>query len=196
MFRSVINGKVITPKQIQWKVGNWKTLLRRAQDKHPLAAVMVAYLYLEGSSPIIEKDPGVAFEFVHQSLPWLQQEAVGRSNRCAAYFLAYLYENGIVLTQNRRKAFWLYDLSATQNYVMGQCGLGYCYYRGSGVNRSFKEAMKLFCIGISKGNSSARYYAGLCLRNGNGEVKDRSEAFRLWTQAAEQGHCGEIFDCL
>jgi len=136
-----------------------------------------------------------------------------RGDTAAQTMLGAMYENGIMVSQNPKKAFEWYLSAANHDDPQGQTLVGRAYADGRGVQKDEDEALSwfrksvqtglkgfstqpIFFNGGSKGaieaakigNVIAQGIVGSMYLTGHGVVQSDTEAVRWLTKAAESGH--------
>lgn len=85
------------------------------------------------------------------------QEAVG-----------YMYEIGIIVKQDYKKAVEWYEKAAIKGLPQAQYNLGFMYYNSQGVRQNYKKALEWYKKAASQGYSSAQNNIGFMYDNGKG----------------------------
>lgn len=107
----------------------------------------------------------------------------------AQCMLGYLYEDGLGLSHDYRKAAENYLAAAVQDYVPAQQNLANLYYIGRGVHKDLGAAFKWYASAAEHGNPKAESNLGYLYYLGKGTRRDYSLAAKWLRAAAEQGDC-------
>ena len=99
-----------------------------------------------------------------------------------------MYDNGIGVKRDYKKAFELYQKAAEVGYAPSQVNLGLMYDRGNGVKVDYKMALKLYVLAAEKGEDMAINNLGWMYYEGHGVEKDYKEAIKYFKVAAEKGN--------
>jgi len=103
------------------------------------------------------------------------------------------------LKKSVKRAFQLYQLSASQGHAPGQDALGSCHRRGHGCKLDFKAAAMWFRRAAEQGYHVAQFNLGVLFNNGQGVAQSYDEAFKWFGLAAAQGvpealyHLGQFY---
>lgn len=123
----------------------------------------------------------------HKAVAWLHR-AAELGNAEARNQLAYLYERGKLLPQNKEEAFRLYRLAAEQGYAVAQYNLAVCFADGVGTLRDMERAVEWFRKAAEQGNPEACLELAECYRTGTGVPQDPHQAhyWKIQAKDAEQ----------
>lgn len=113
-----------------------------------------------------------------KAVAWLHR-AAELGNAEARNQLAYLYERGKLLPQNKEEAFRLYQLAAGQGYAVAQYNLAVCFAEGVGTQRDMVQAVEWFRKAAEQGNPEACLELAECYRTGTGVPQDPRQ-MRYW----------------
>ena len=114
-----------------------------------------------------------------------------------AYYMAYLYEEGIGVTQDVNQAMELYtsvlemkELSRYDAYLVdaARTRIGILYVEGKGIPQDYDKALSNFKMSAKKGYAMAQYYMGQMYENGYGVDKDYETAYDWYVKAAKQDY--------
>src|SRR5256885_2330217 len=70
--------------------------------------------------------------------------------------LGYMYQFGLGVEKDEKKAFEWYELSAKQNNAYAQCRLGYMYQNGLSVKKDEKKAVEWYERSAKQNNATAQ----------------------------------------
>jgi len=99
-----------------------------------IAAGIFGYMYLRGWG--IDKNDELAFVYL--------SKAVHLGNIFSNADLGKMYQEGLGVTQDFRKARWMYEIAATHGYAPAYYRLGILYRDGLGCKKNSKKAEELF----------------------------------------------------
>ena len=109
----------------------------------------------------------------------------------AQYNLALLYENGVGIYRDGRKAVYWYTKASQQGHVEAQYRLGTVYRFGYGekvVQTDFKKAVYWITKASEQGHIEAQYNLGHIYEYGDEAPQDYIQAYFWYTKAAEKSH--------
>lgn len=101
--------------------------------------------------------------------------------------LGYMYENGIGVDKNIKKAFNFYTSSAKKGCAYGQKYLADCYYYGNGTGCDTEKAAFWYQKAAEKNFAEAQNMLGVCYACGYGVNQDYETAYFWYEKAAEKG---------
>ena len=133
---------------------------------------------------LAERKKGVAAFHLHQS-------KANQDDANSQFNLALLYENGVGIYRDGRKAVYWYTKAAQQGHVEAQYRLGTVYRFGYGeevVQTDFKKAVYWITKASEQGHIEAQYNLGLMYEYGEEAPRDYIQAFFWYTKAVEKGH--------
>ena len=111
-----------------------------------------------------------------------------------SYYLGYIYENGIGVIQDYKKAFDYYNRVAKSSSTalndrdainQSNIALGLLYIKGNGVEADSKAALDYFTKASDNNSAKASYYIGQMYESGVGVDKDYEQAMEYYLKAAE-----------
>ncbi len=110
------------------------------------------------------------------------------------YYLGYIYEKGIGVTLDYKKAFDYYnrvaksestDLKDRDAINLSKIALGMMYIKGHGIESSPETGLEYFTSASDNGSAKASYYIGQIYENGIGVDRDYEKAMEFYLKAAE-----------
>lgn len=110
------------------------------------------------------------------------------------YYLGYIYEKGIGVIADYKKAFDYYNRVAKSSSTalndrdainLSNIALGLMYVKGNGVEESSETALEFFTAASDNNSAKASYYIGQMYENGIGVDKDYEKAMEFYLKAAE-----------
>lgn len=102
--------------------------------------------------------------------------------------LGLMYEEGLGVPQQVRKAVKWYRMAAEQGEKLSQYYLALMLEEGEGVPRDYKEAVWWYRLSAMKGHVKAQYRLGLMYLKGYGVSQSSEIAYAWWSVAASKGH--------
>ena len=129
---------------------------------------------------------------VHRPIEFFEKEA-NRGNDYAQYNLGVIYENGVGVPVNRKKAFKMYRKSANHGNMHAQYNLGQMYEQEHSVGISTFYAIESYAHAAKKGHTKAQIKLHeLSEKYGKGVVEyfmnDYLSAFFTCQKEAENGN--------
>jgi len=122
-----------------------------------------------------------------KALPlYLKAYKCGSIKSCNA--IGYIYEKGLGVDVDPKKAFKYYSLSANANDMLGHSNLGVAYYNGVGCERDVKKAFEHIYMSAVLGYTLSQLNVGVMFYNGEGTEKDVIKALYWFEKAAENGN--------
>lgn len=110
-----------------------------------------------------------------------------RGQPAAQHVVGLMYERGIGVSKNMRKAVAWYQKSAKQDFADAQSKLGHMYLAGNEVVvQDFDQAHNWLAKAAEKGVPEAQFSLGAMHANGQGVKQDLSKAAFFFKQAASQ----------
>lgn len=121
------------------------------------------------------------------------EEYANRGNDYAQYNLGVIYENGIGVNVNKRKAFNLYRKSAEHGNTYALYNLGQMYTKERGIGLSIFYEVESYALAAKNGHKKARQkLKELSAKYGEGIVEyfmgDYKSAFSTCSQEAKNGN--------
>ena len=113
--------------------------------------------------------------------------AAESGNARAQLSLAYMYETGEQVDQDKVAAIRWYKQAAENGELQAMVSLGLMYERGEGTAIDLVESARWFRGAASLGDADSQQTLGYMYENGNGVIKDVAEAARWYAMAAKQG---------
>ena len=95
-----------------------------------------------------------------------------------------LYYKGLGAYLDYKKAFELYQKSATQGNLKAQNGLANCYRYGNGIIKDYEEAHMWYKKAAEQGDAESQFLCGKYSHY----KKNYSEAKEWYMKAAKQGY--------
>lgn len=154
----------------------------------PDANVGIGRVYLAGYGDP-ESSTAPALEYI--------ETAFKQGRPSGAYYMAYLYEEGIGVSQDINQAMELYqgviemkELSCYDAYLVdaARTRIGILYVEGQGISQDYDKALSNFKVSAKKGYAVAQYYMGQMYENGYGVDKDYETAYDWYLKAAKQDY--------
>lgn len=102
--------------------------------------------------------------------------------------LGLMYEEGLGVPQQVRKAVKWYRMAAEQGEKLSQYYLALMLEEGEGVPRDYKEAVWWYRLSAMQGHVKAQYRLGLMYLKGYGVTQSSEIAYAWWSVAASKGH--------
>jgi hypothetical protein len=99
--------------------------------------------------------------------------------------IAYLYEEGLGVSQNYQRSLSYYGEAAAAGDAGAQRQIGYMYSTGEGTPVNYAQAMAWFRKAAANGDGLAIFDVGSLYDNGNGVQENSAEAFRWFIRAAK-----------
>ncbi|MFK8105162.1 MAG: hypothetical protein AB8G15_21800 [Saprospiraceae bacterium] len=124
-------------------------------------------------------------ESLAESIYWYEQ-AAGQGNPKALTNLGHIYQKGIGVTVDLKKAMDYYQKAAMLKDERAQANLGNMYQNGLGVTVDYEKAFHWNTKAAKKNVAAAQVNLGLVYRNGLGKKIDYQQAFDWFTKAANQ----------
>ncbi len=130
----------------------------------------------------MERDYPAALEAFRWTL-----EAADRGIPAADSYLADMYEQGLGVERNFRKALEYYRKAARVHFGPAENGLGVMYFCGEGVRQDFERSTQWYRAAIRDGSDLAKVNLAVAYENGLAVPRDRDEAARLFEDAYARG---------
>lgn len=152
----------------------------------PDANVGIGRAYLAGYGDP-ESSTAPALEYI--------ETAFKQGRPSGIYYMAYLYEEGIGVSQDINQAMELYqgvlemkELSRYDAYLTdaARTRIGILYVEGQGIPQDYEKALSSFKASAKNGYAVAQYYMGQMYENGYGVDRDYETAYDWYYKAAEQ----------
>lgn len=124
----------------------------------------------------------------------LLTEAQQAGDLDGGYYLGYIYENGIGVIADYKKAFDYYNRVAKSSSTalndrdpinLSNIALGLMYVKGEGVEENSETALEYFTAASDNNSAKASYYIGQMYENGIGVDKDYEKAMEYYLKASE-----------
>jgi len=154
-----------------------------SQSNYPPSFIMLGYLY--GNAGFV----GPAQK--ERELFWLDSAKAYYSffldphSDPKLIFIKALFFN---YTQDYKKAFEYFLISANQGCSPAQYHTGYCYQYGLGIQINTIESFKYYSMSAEKGHARSLYYVGYCYQYGVGTQQDDRAAVNYFQIAADKGN--------
>lgn len=95
-----------------------------------------------------------------------------------------MYENGIGIKKDIKRAVSWYKKSVKQNYLQAHYNMGRAYVHGYGLKQDFKKGIKHFHKAAEKGHGKAQMDLGVAYYTGKGVAPDSAIAYAWFYVAA------------
>ena len=95
--------------------------------------------------------------------------------------MGYLYEHGLGVVQNLKKAIELYQIGVDMKCDVSMHNLAFCFREGNGVKQNIDKAIELYKLAVSLGNSSSMNSLGFTYEN---RLKNDDMAIKYYEMAA------------
>lgn len=143
---------------------------------------------LANSKPLVAKGCGVKKKEKSEKFVICETTLEAENgDAIAQYQLGFLYELGLSVGVDHRKAVKWYRLSAEQGYKWAQYRFGLMKSWGRGVGKNDKEAVKWLQRAANQGILAAQVDLGRMYEAGRGSQQDSRIAVKWFLKAAEQG---------
>ncbi|KAJ3070481.1 hypothetical protein HDU98_006524, partial [Podochytrium sp. JEL0797] len=195
--RAFVDAQGGLDRHIGWAVV-WLT--KAAACDQPQAMVLMGKIYSEGlvrkwenkrkitrigqtEAESILHDNAIAADWFMRASQAGDFEGMVKLGKC------YVWETGVGLKMDPRKAFEWYYLAATRGFSKAQNLLGWCYWKGFGIEKDTMEACRWYRKAAEAGLVEGQANLGLayCYGWSNG-YKDRTEAAHWFWAAAVTGN--------
>jgi TPR repeat protein/serine/threonine protein kinase len=132
----------------------------------------------------------VLFYLIHRSsyLPGGFGTAAAAGDPEAQIHLGRMYENGLGVPRDYRKAMKWYRKAAEQGNADGEVDLGHMYETSEGVAQDYTEAFKWYRKAAEQGSPWGENNLGWSYEEGHAVAQDHAEALRWFQKAADQGN--------
>ena len=107
--------------------------------------------------------------------------------------LARMYEEGLGVKKNLKKAFELYKSAAYGGIESCFANVGYCYEWGKGIKSDLNLAFQYYAQGAEKGDLGACYNLATLFMQGKGVEKDIFQATKYLEYAAQRGDGASLY---
>lgn len=135
----------------------------------------LAYMYLNGYG--VTKNDALGLAYLEKSLK--------QDYDLAQALMAFLYEKGVVVQQDLKKAIQLYQQAAAKGNVSALLNLGVAYFQGNGVPMNYSKAIEMLKkIPVEQQPTAGRYLGDIYLQQ---NPKDSTEAIAAYESAANHG---------
>ena len=114
-------------------------------------------------------------------------ELCNKGNFSSCNSLGYMYDKGLGVEQDYKKALELYQKACEGGDMIGCKNLGYMYDEGLGVKQDYKKAVELYQKACEGGNMFGCYNLGNMYKNGLGVKQDYKKAVELYQKACDGG---------
>ena len=115
-----------------------------------------------------------------------------RKKSWAQFLLGSLYERGLGVTKDPKRAFELNKLAADQGNHHAQYNIGIMHAEGLGVIQSDTLAFKYWKLSAEQGYANAQCNVGAYYADGKGVKQSNTKAREWYAKAVKQGHKGAI----
>ncbi len=106
----------------------------------------------------------------------------------AAYYLGYLYDKALLVSENPARAAYWYQRAADAGSSEAANMLGVMNIVGRGTESSSVKGLMYLRRACEQGNENAFYNMGLMYEEGNCVREDLQEALFWYRKGAEKGH--------
>lgn len=103
----------------------------------------------------------------------------------AQYILGRMYEDGIGVLRNTKKAFRLYEQAASKNHTYAQLAIAHMFLYGFHVEKDFNNVVKWSFYALNSGSPIAIYNLGMLYYLGIGVKKDTTRAIEYIKTSSE-----------
>lgn len=134
---------------------------------------------------------GVSFLGSSAAVEWLQK-AADQELILAQLTLGIIYDEGIGVAKNDKKAFKWYRKAAQQGEAEAQYNLAKCYEYGKGIKANDTLAVQWYTAAAVQGFAEAQHSLAKCYKYGKGIKANDTLADKWYGAAAEQGFVGPI----
>jgi TPR repeat protein/transglutaminase-like putative cysteine protease len=145
-----------------------------AERNHAGAQAKLAAFYMRSNIKLNEP----------KALRWAKRSAM-RENEDGILALANIYDDGLGVTEDKTKAFSLYQLLESKGNARGRLRVAFMYERGLGVTQDLGMAFKLYTQLADAGDGYGSLYLGRMYRDGKGAERNLPKAIALLQQAGE-----------
>jgi len=121
----------------------------------------------------------LAFKRQHYDVAFRPFNELARVSPEAKFYLAKMYEQGLGVVQNTKRAIRNYSSAAELGSVDGMKALGVLFSSGMILRKNYKEAFHWFHQAAMKGDSEAQGRIALMYKNGQGTPVDLASA-KAW----------------
>ena len=97
--------------------------------------------------------------------------------------MGYLYEHGLGVVQNLKKAVELYQIGVGMKCDISMHNLAFCFREGNGVKQNIDKAIELYELAASLGNSSSMNSLGFTYEN---KLRNYDMAIKYYEMAANR----------
>jgi TPR repeat protein len=111
-----------------------------------------------------------------------------KGNAVAQTNVGLMFNDGLGVPQDEKKAVWWYQLAADKGYPRAQYYLGTMLEAGLGVPQDYKEAAKNYRLAAGQGYVKAQFALGLMYLKGQGVMQSAENAYAWWSVAATNGY--------
>ena len=105
----------------------------------------------------------------------------------AQYYLGEIYEGGVGVPADYKRAFDWYEQAAQQQHAQAQSRLATLYLTGRGVEQDNTDAFDWYLRSAENGYPLAQYEVGMMYSRGKGVPLNRIKAYKWLTIAASYG---------
>ena len=146
---------------------------------HPMAQNNLGRLYLDGKG-LRRPDPHEAFK--------LFTKAADAGNHHALHNLGIMYERGLAVKLDIRRALVYYDQAMQKGNVYSITAIACIFEEGKGVPKNYELAKNYYESAIKKGSTMAMFNLANMKHRGRGMKEDNIGASDLMRSAAERGN--------
>ena len=147
------------------------------------AMVSLGSMYEIGDSDSLKKDSGRALKYYQDAFEKLMSAS---DDVFVQNSLGIMYQHGLGVVKDEKKAFIWYEKSAQQGYMNAQCNFATMYLNGLGVVKDEKKAFIWYEKSAQQGYMYAQCNFAIMYLNGVGTIKDEKQAFFWYEKAAQQ----------
>jgi TPR repeat protein len=172
----------------KWEYANAIHYFREAANKgYPRGWYYLARAYDEGKGvPINKKKVTELYNLIKTSAK--EGNVIGQNN------LGHMYEKGLGVEKDYKRAREWYQKAADQGYPRAQCNLGRMYDGGLGVEKDYKRAREWYQKAAAQGQREAQCNLGRMYELSLGVETDYKKACEWYQKAANQGLPGAQYN--
>tara|TARA_B100001094_G_C18195614_1_gene810635 strand:+ start:7871 stop:8530 length:660 start_codon:yes stop_codon:yes gene_type:complete len=101
--------------------------------------------------------------------------------------LGLLYQSGMMVPQDYKRAMQWYKKAASKNYIPAMFNIGLMYHKGLGVSQDYKRARIWFLRAAKLNDADAQYNLGVMHHQGLGVKMNHKEAYIWFSLSAING---------
>ena len=120
-----------------------------------------------------------AFQRKHYDVAFRSFNEISQVSEVAKYHLAKMYEQGLGVVQNPKRAIRNYSSAAEHGSIEAMKALGTLFSNGMLLGKNYKEAFRWFHQAAIAGDTESQGRIALMYKNGQGIASDNAEA-KAW----------------